>query len=164
MSLTTEKLAEVEPGTYGPVSVSLAEGAFALWVSPGQSTRQLRVAALDDTGRRRAAPVVVGQCEADLGLVALKAVTNERQALLVYSTQTDDQSTKVRALLLDGNGLAKTAPIELVTMHAALLWLDVVDTASGPVVLYASGRDDRAEIRAVGLTADDGVAVCPIAK
>jgi hypothetical protein len=152
VSLTTEKLAEVEPGTYGPVSVSLAEGALALWVSPGQSTRQLRVAALDDTGRRRAAPVVVGQCEADLGLVALKAVTNERQALLVYSTQTDDQSTKVRALLLDGNGLAKTAPIELVTMHAALIWLDVVDTASGPVVLYASGRDDRAEIRAVGLT------------
>jgi hypothetical protein len=146
------ELAEVEPGTYGPVSVSFAEGGLSLWVSPGHPTRPIQAVTLDQNGVRRSAPSVVGQTEADLGLVVLEPVAKERQALLVYSTQTESQSTKVRALLLDENAKAKGAPLELATLQSALLWLDVVDTASGPTVFYAVGREDRAEVRAVGLT------------
>jgi hypothetical protein len=95
--------------------------------------------------------MVVAECESDLGLVVLKPVGNEKQALVLYSTQSEEQTTKVRALLLDGEGKPKNTTLELVTLRSALLWLDVIDTRSGPIVLYAVNRDERAEIRAVGL-------------
>ncbi|MGC4068552.1 MAG: hypothetical protein QM784_28660 [Polyangiaceae bacterium] len=149
----------MEPGTYGPVSVSLAEGGLALWASPSSSARQLWGALLDDQGRSKAPPFAVGTCEASLGLLTLKAVDRERAVVLVYSTLTDDQSVVLRAMILDGAGQRKGNTLELMRSSTPLLWVDVVDTPSGPIVFYAMGRDNRAQLRAVGLSPSGAVRV-----
>lgn len=149
--LESLELAEVEPGTYGPLSVSLAGGALAIWAAPGEAVRDFYAAVLDKQGKRKAPPFVVGQCPASLGLVQLKAVAGDSLAQLVYSVQTETQNTKLVSQLLDAEGHQKVPPVELVTTQAALLWMDVVDTSAGPIVFYATGQNNRAVLRAVGL-------------
>jgi hypothetical protein len=156
-SFETAELASVEPGTYGPVSVALAEGGLAVWASPSSSARQLWGALLDDHGRSKAPPFLVGTCEASLGLLTAKAVDRERSVVLVYSTLTEDQSVVLRAMVLDGAGQRKGNTLELMRSSTPLLWVDVVDTPSGPIVFYAMGRDNRAQVRAVGLSPNGAV-------
>jgi hypothetical protein len=150
--LEAYELARVEPGAYGPISVSLDGGTLAVWASAGPKERTWHARALDRDGHAATAPQVIGKAILELGLVTLVPVNQGLRSLLVYSTQPSEQVTKLYAQLLDSTGSPKAPLVDLGTLGSPLLWTQVVDTSAGPIVLYAITREDRAEIRAAGLT------------
>jgi hypothetical protein len=152
--LPAYELARVEPGTYGPISVSLDAGLLSVWASPGTKQRTWHARAIDRDGRATTAQQVIGKTSLELGLVTLAAVSQGLRSLLVFSTQLSEQSTQLQALLLDASGAPKSPVVDLVTLGSPLLWTQVVDTGPGPMVLYAITREDHAEVRALGLTPD----------
>jgi hypothetical protein len=156
-NLPAFELAKVPPGTYGPVSISLDSGTLSVWAVPLGRERIWHSRSLDRDGQATTPSHVIGKTSLELGLVTLAPVNQGLRSLLTYSTQSVDQSTKLFAIALDTSGQAKSAPTELVTLGSPLLWTQIVDTASGPIVLYAVTRDDTADLRAVGLTPDAGV-------
>lgn len=147
------ELARVEPGTYGPVSASLDGGTIAVWASPTAKNERIWYSrSLDRDGHATTASRIIGKTSLELGLVTLAPVTQGLRTLLLYSTQSAQQTTKLYGLLLDSTGSAKAPIVELVTLGSSLLWTQVVDTERGPLVLYAVARDDRADVRALALT------------
>lgn len=153
-ALPAFELARVEPGTYGPVSVSLEAGTLAVWAVPRQRGRTWHARAIDRDGRASTPPRIINETSLELGLVSLTAVVQGLNGLLVYSLQPAEQSTTLHALLLDSSGAPKSSVAPLTKLNSTLLWTQAIDTAAGPIVFYAIARGDRAEIRAVGLAPD----------
>lgn len=155
--LPAYELARVEPGTYGPVSLALDGGTLSVWAAPGPTERTWFARSIDRDGRATSAARTIGKTGLELGLVTLAPVSQGLRSLLVYSTQPTEHTTKIQALLLDPSGAPRAPMADLVTLASALLWMQVADTGAGPLVFYAVARENLAEVRAVGLSAEGGV-------
>src|SRR5512145_872010 len=83
-TLRAYSLGKVEPGTYGPVSVSLEAGTLSVWASPRGNERVWHARAVERDGHVASAPVVIGTTGLGLGLVSLSPVTQGLRGLLVY--------------------------------------------------------------------------------
>ncbi|HMA95455.1 MAG TPA: hypothetical protein VKP30_22355, partial [Polyangiaceae bacterium] len=153
-TLRAYSLGKVEPGTYGPVSVSLEAGTLSVWASPRGTERVWHARSVERDGHVASAPVVIGTTGLGLGLVSLSPVTQGLLGLLVYSLQATDQSTTLHAMLLDSSGVPRSKPLDLTATGSTLLWVHASDTSQGPIVFYALARGETADIRAVGLTQD----------
>lgn len=155
--LPAYELARVEPGTYGPVSLSLDAGTVSVWAAPGPVERTWFARSVDRDGRATVASRVIGKSGPELGLVTLASVSQGLRSLLVFSTLPNEHTTKLQALILDPSGTPKSPMVDLAASESALLWMQVADTSAGPMVLYAIARDNHAEVRVMGLTADGAI-------
>jgi hypothetical protein len=144
-------VAQVPSGTQGPVVTSRNESSLAVWAeTTSAGVWQFRSAAIQSPGGKVSAAVQLGQAPENLELIFLRYL-KEAGALLAYTHADNNGGHRFSAMLLDEKGRAQSEPVLLGVSSEALLWIEVVPTSSGPLVIWASSRGDRADVRAAAL-------------
>ncbi len=152
-------VAQVPSGTQGPVVTSRNENSLAVWAETNSAgVWQFRSAAIQSLGAKVSAPIELGQAPEDLELIFLRYLKGSG-AILAYTHADNNGGHRFSAMLLDEKGRAQSEPVLLGVSSEALLWIEVVPTASGPLVIWASSRGDRADVRAAALSPKGAVRV-----
>jgi hypothetical protein len=129
---------------------SLKNGALAVWAETTGSGWHFRSAVLQPNSARVAPFVELGEAPENLELLFLRHL-NESGSVLAYTHVDNNGGHRLSATLLDDQGRAQSLPVLLGVSSEALLWIDIVPTQNGPLVVWASSRGDRADVRAAAL-------------
>ncbi len=149
--LAAERVASVPAGTFGPYLARRGDARLLAWASLDKGVRTWRSVVLDPTGKPIGPPQLLGKASDSVGLVALESTP--KGFVLVASSAT--QPVKLEAYSLDSTGKRISGPVTLAEEPGDLLWVDWVNTAKGPLALWAlrkeSAKSDRADVFARGL-------------
>ena len=149
-------VAQVPPGTQGPVVTSRNDAALAVWAESTVSGWHFRSEEIRPYTAKVSPAVDLGQAPEDLELLYLRYL-RDTGAILAYTHADDNGGHRFSAMLLDEHGRARSEPVLLGVSSEALLWIDIVSTNNGPLVMWASSRGDRADVRAAALGRDGTV-------
>ena len=144
-------VAQVPPGTQGPVVTSGNTGALAVWAESTASSWRFRSVAIEPQSANVSPAIELGQAPDNLELLFLRYL-KDSEAILAYTYVDDNGGHRFSAMLLDEQGRARSEPILLGVSSEALLWIDIVPSNNGPLVIWASSRGDRADVRAAALS------------
>ncbi len=152
-------VAEVPSGTQGPVVTSRNESSLVVWAESNSAGGwQFRSAAIQSPGAKVSPAIELGQAPSSLELLFLRYL-KDSGALLAYTHADNNGGHRFSAMLLDDKGRAQSEPVLLGVSSEALLWIEVVPTSNGPLVIWASSRGDRADVRAAALSTQGKVRV-----
>ena len=143
-------VAQVPPGTQGPVVAQQGDTALAVWVVQTSSGWHFQSASMQPQLGKVAPGVDLGSAPDNIELLFLRAL-DTTASLLAYTHLDKNGGHQLTTELLDRQGRALSEPVALSASGEALLWLDVVPSAKGPLVFWASSRGDRADVRAAAL-------------
>jgi len=151
--LAVVPLMEVKNGAWGPITLVMKHRVLAAWAEPAGEGRLWRSVLLNPDGRKIAEVNTLGSVDDEVELGTLGLVHRGRRTVLAYTVASDDGARHLVAQTLDVRGRALGEPTEVGSSSEDILWMQVMDTASGPLIVWANSRGDRADIRAAGLDA-----------
>ena len=149
-------VAQVPSGTQGPIATSRGDRTLAVWAESTDSTWRFRSVLIQPATGKAGAPTELGAAPENLELLFLRML-DDSGAILAYTHADNNGGHRFAAMLLDDQGHARSEPVPLSVSGEALLWIDVVSTSKGPLVLWASSRGDRADVRAAALGRDGSI-------
>lgn len=152
--LTVMPLIEVKSGTWGPITLVMKHHVLAAWADPAGEGHLWRSVALNPDGRKIAKVNTLGNAAGEVELGTLGLAQRGRRAVLAYTVVSTDGACHLMAQTLDVEGHSVAEPTEVGSSSEDILWMQVLDAASGPLIVWANSRGDRADIRAAGLDAD----------
>jgi hypothetical protein len=151
-------LAQVPPGTQGPVVAHFDDRSLAIWARTVDSSWQFQSVVVRPASNRVESSINLGQAPVNLELLFVKALPSH-DSLLAYTHLNDDGAHHLTIQVLDAAGKRRSGPTELASSSETLQWLDVAPTSNGPIIFWATRRGDRADVRAAALAADGTVRV-----
>lgn len=151
-------VAEVPPGTQGPVIAHLEDRSLAVLARGSGQAWQFQSIELHPRAQQVKKPVDLGPAPAHIELLFLKPLPPQG-AILAYTHLEEDGSHHVSVQLLDQTGHSLVGALELSKSSESIQWLDVVPTASGPLVFWATRRGDRADMRFAALGLDGSLRI-----
>jgi hypothetical protein len=140
---SASEVARVPSGTFGPYLGMRASGGLAVWAAISDDARYWYARPLGQTGEANGDTVLAGDAPRELGLVTVRPL-HEGFALL-SSHKTSDGEV-VTLALLSNTGTLRAGPIPLGRSPKSVLWVEVLQSARGTTVLWASNGPGRAEI------------------
>ena len=141
-SLGARLVAEVPAGTFGPYLGQRGGRTLLLWAQ-GNATRKWRALALEQ-GRPVGEPKVVADAPSEVGLAAVKPAAKDRFALISTHEEGDQQAIDVLVLTSKAQQVAPGVRVD--TVKGQLLWIDLVATVDGNLVLWAVKKDGGADL------------------
>jgi hypothetical protein len=146
-------VAQVPPGTQGPVIAHFDDRSLAVLVRSAESSWQFESIVIRDAGARVEPAVNLGVAPGNIELLFVKSLPGD-VAVLVYTHLENDGAHHLSLQVLDAGGKRRAGPTEIAASSEALQWVDVVPSADGPLIFWATRRGDRADVRAAALGAD----------
>ena len=146
-------VAQVPPGTQGPVIAHFDDRSVAVFVRTTDSSWQFQSVVIHPSNGRVDAPFDLGPAPGNIGLLFVKPLATG-DSLLAYTHLDDDGAHHLSVQVLDTAGKRRVDPIEIAASSETLPWIDVVPNAQGPLIFWATRRGDRADVRAAALAPD----------
>ncbi len=151
-------VAQVPPGTQGPVIAHFEDRSIAVFARTTDTSWQFQSAVIHRSIGRVEPPLDLGPAPNDIGLMLIKPLPTA-DSLLAYTHLDDNGARHLNVQLLDSDGKRRAGPVEIASSSEALQWVDVIPSARGPLVFWATRRGDRADVRTAALAADGSLRV-----
>jgi len=137
------EIAKVPAGTFGPYLGMRESGGLAVWASMSDDSRYWYARPLAKSGEANGDTVLIGEAPSELGLVTVRPL---RDGFALLSSHKTSDGEVVTLSLLSVTGTLRAGPIALGRSAKSVLWVEVLQSAHGETVLWASNGAGRAEI------------------
>jgi hypothetical protein len=128
--------------------------SLAVLVRAVDSSWQFQSIVIREASGRVEPALDLGAAPGNIELLFVRPLPNH-DAILAYTHLDDDGAHHLSVQVLDASGKRRAAPIEVAASSESLQWLDIIPSAQGPLIFWATRRGDRADVRAAAL-ANDG--------
>jgi hypothetical protein len=146
------RVALVPSGTFGPYVGDRPESTILVWSADVDGQRRWLTVGLNEAFAPASDPITVANASPDVDLVAVKPLGDgPGKGFVVITSSREFRGERVDAIALGPRGELRGGPTPLAEALADVVWVDAVPTPSGAIALWASRRDDRADIYAVEL-------------
>jgi hypothetical protein len=148
LALRSTSITKVPAGTFGPYVGQSRDGALVAWAAVEGEARGWYVAAVDAAGVLKGAAKRIADAPPDVGLVVVRGSLSA-PGFSIASTRRTALSEWIELTLVGPRGELVAGPRPLAEVRGQTLWVEVVPLGERRLVLWAVGKDELAEIRAV---------------
>lgn len=146
-----ERFALVSPGTFGPHLGTRAGKTIAVWATEQDRKRGWYTINLGPRGAPLGSSRRVADAAPEVNLVAVRPAGGTGGGFLLLSTSREFSGERIDVIGLGEHGELLGGPSLLAQGLPDVVWIDVVPTRRGAIALWATRREDRADLSAVEL-------------
>ncbi len=148
----------VNGGTFGPYIGRSADGSALVWSTRDAKGRPRWYSlGMPESGKVTGEPLDLAVAPEELSLVVVRPASHGgRPGFVAVAAEPGDHS-QVHVLQLGAEGQLEGVPVALPESAGAILWLDAVATARGPLVFWAVSVGGLAEVHAARIDAEQTV-------